>query len=62
MKALTFLQECKAELEKVQWPSREEVIKSTFIVLATVFVFTFFLFFSDSLFVELLTYFWSFRG
>jgi preprotein translocase subunit SecE len=62
MKAITFLQECRAELQKVQWPSREEVINSTMVVLGTVIVFSMFLFISDSLFVRLLRWFWSFSG
>jgi preprotein translocase subunit SecE len=57
MKAITFLQECRAELQKVQWPSREEVINSTMVVLGTVVVFSMFLFVSDSLFVRLLKWF-----
>ncbi|HMV45268.1 MAG TPA: preprotein translocase subunit SecE [Leptospiraceae bacterium] len=62
MKTLTFLQECRAELQKVQWPSREEVINSTMVVLGTVIVFSLFLFISDSLFVRLLKWFWSLSG
>ncbi|HRG45135.1 MAG: preprotein translocase subunit SecE [Leptospiraceae bacterium] len=62
MKAITFLQECRAELQKVQWPSREEVINSTMVVLGTVVVFSMFLFVSDSLFVRLLKWFWSLSG
>ena len=62
MKAITFLQECRAELQKVQWPSREEVINSTMVVLGTVVVFSMFLFISDSLFVRLLKWFWSLSG
>lgn len=62
MKARTFLEECKAELKKVQWPVREEVLNSTIVVLVTVFVFSLFLFFSDILFVKLLTYLWRLAG
>ncbi|MBP7281132.1 MAG: preprotein translocase subunit SecE [Leptospiraceae bacterium] len=62
MKTITFLQECRAELQKVQWPSREEVINSTMVVLGTVIVFSLFLFLSDSLFVRLLKWFWSLSG
>ncbi len=62
MKAITFLQECRAELQKVQWPSREEVINSTMVVLGTVVMFSMFLFVSDSLFVRLLKWFWSLSG
>ncbi|WP_078130436.1 preprotein translocase subunit SecE [Leptospira alexanderi] len=59
MKVTTFIQECKAELEKVQWPTREEVVYSTVVVLVTVFFFSIFLFFADSVFVRLLTWFWE---
>ncbi|EMI64596.1 preprotein translocase subunit SecE [Leptospira noguchii] len=59
MKVTTFIQECKAELEKVQWPTREEVVYSTVVVLITVFFFSIFLFFADSAFVRLLTWFWE---
>ena len=43
MKTTTFIQECKVELEKVQWPSREEVVNSTIVVLFTVIFFSLFL-------------------
>ncbi|MDI7218236.1 preprotein translocase subunit SecE [Leptospira santarosai] len=59
MKVTTFIQECKAELEKVQWPTREEVVYSTIVVLVTVCFFSIFLFFVDSAFVRLLTWFWE---
>ncbi|MDX1959063.1 MAG: preprotein translocase subunit SecE [Leptospiraceae bacterium] len=62
MKAILFLKECRAELEKVQWPTRDEVIKSTIVVLATVAIFSLFLFFSDILFVKLLTWLWGIVG
>ncbi|MCC5814901.1 MAG: preprotein translocase subunit SecE [Leptospira sp.] len=59
MKTQTFIQECKAELEKVQWPTREEVVSSTIVVLITVAVFSIFLSISDMFFVNLLKWFWS---
>ncbi len=62
MKAISFLKECRAELEQVQWPSREEVVSSTIVVLVTVIIFSLFLFFSDMLFVEVLTYLWKLVG
>nr|WP_275890355.1 preprotein translocase subunit SecE [Leptospira noguchii] len=46
-------------MEKVQWPTREEVVYSTVVVLITVFFFSIFLFFADSAFVKLLTWFWE---
>ncbi|MCK6380117.1 MAG: preprotein translocase subunit SecE [Leptospiraceae bacterium] len=58
----TFLQECKVELDKVQWPTREEVVNSTIVVLFTVIVFSLFLFFTDAIFLKALTWMWSFVG
>jgi preprotein translocase subunit SecE len=59
MKTQTFIQECIAELEKVQWPTREEVVNSTIVVLITVAVFSVFLSLSDMFFIRLLKWFWS---
>jgi preprotein translocase subunit SecE len=59
MKAVSFLQECRAELQKVQWPAREEVVNSTIIVLITVMVFSIFLFVSDSILVKTLKFLWN---
>lgn len=58
MKTTTFIQECKVELEKVQWPSREEVVSSTVVVLFTVIFFSLFLFTADTVFFKLLKWFW----
>ncbi|MCE9501624.1 MAG: preprotein translocase subunit SecE [Leptospira sp.] len=62
MKATSFLQECKAELEKVQWPTREEVFNSTIVVLFTVIIFSLFLFVSDAFVRKLLLWFWGLAG
>ena len=62
MNAMIFLKECKAELEKVSWPTKDEVVKSTGVVLVTVFVFSVFIFITDSLFVWLLKKFWELAG
>ncbi|BDA79134.1 MULTISPECIES: preprotein translocase subunit SecE [Leptospira] len=59
MKATSFIQECKAELEKVHWPTRQEVVSSTIVVLVTVIIFSVFLSTSDYLFLKLLKWFWS---
>ncbi|EPG73421.1 preprotein translocase, SecE subunit [Leptospira broomii serovar Hurstbridge str. 5399] len=59
MKLNVFIQECREELKKVQWPNRQEVVQSTFVVLATVLFFSTFLFLSDMAFVRLLTGFWN---
>lgn len=60
--AITFLKECRSELEKVSWPGRDEVVNSTIVVLVTVAIFSIFLFFSDFLFVKLLKWFWELAG
>jgi preprotein translocase subunit SecE len=62
MNAMIFLKECRAELEKVSWPSKEEVVKSTGVVLVTVIFFSLFIFVTDSLFVWLLKKFWELAG
>ncbi|MCB1158738.1 MAG: preprotein translocase subunit SecE [Leptospiraceae bacterium] len=62
MKAITFLQECKAELEKVQWPGKDEVVSSTAVVLVTVIIFSLFLFISDAIFVKVLKWFWGLKA
>lgn len=42
-KAIRFFKEVRAELGKVSWPSRKEVIGSTAVVLISVFIVSFFL-------------------
>jgi preprotein translocase subunit SecE len=42
-KATRFSREVRAELGKVSWPGRKEVIGSTAVVIASVFVVSFFL-------------------
>ncbi len=42
-KAFDFLREVQVELSKVVWPSRDQTIKLTIIVLITIFVVGFFL-------------------
>lgn len=59
MKATSFLQECKAELQKVQWPGREEVVNSTIIVLVNVIIFSLFLFIADGVFFKALRWLWN---
>jgi len=45
----TFLREVRAEMKKVTFPSRDEVISTTIVVLITSFVFAFYLFLADML-------------
>ncbi len=45
-----FLKESREELKKVVWPSREEVLNSTLVVLYSVIIISVFLYAVDSLF------------
>ncbi|MCB1323953.1 MAG: preprotein translocase subunit SecE [Spirochaetales bacterium] len=47
---IKFLRESREELRKVVWPSREEVLNSTIVVLAAVFLISLFLFLTDNTF------------
>ncbi len=42
-KAVRFFREVRAELGKVTWPPRKEVIGSTAVVIVSVFILSFFL-------------------
>jgi preprotein translocase subunit SecE len=46
-KAIRFFREVRAELGKVNWPGRKEVIGSTAVVIVSVFIVSFFLGFVD---------------
>jgi preprotein translocase subunit SecE len=48
-----FVREVRAELRKVSWPTRDEVIRYSTIVLVALIVFTVFVFVIDYLFGEL---------
>ena len=43
----TFLQETRVEMKKVTWPSREDVVATTGVVLATVAFFAVYLYFVE---------------
>lgn len=45
-----FLKGVREELKQVIWPTREEVIKSTWIILITVIIISLFLYFVDFIF------------
>ncbi|MBI3394292.1 MAG: preprotein translocase subunit SecE [Spirochaetia bacterium] len=47
---LDFLKESRDELRKVVWPTREEVLNSTVVVLGAVVVISLFLYFVDHAF------------
>jgi preprotein translocase subunit SecE len=42
-----FLKDSRAELKKVTWPSRPEVVSTTIVVILSVIFFGFYLFFLD---------------
>ncbi|GIX42804.1 MAG: protein translocase subunit SecE [Leptospiraceae bacterium] len=48
-----FIQEVREELKHVIWPSREEVVKSTWIILLTVIAISIFLFVTDFVFEKI---------
>jgi preprotein translocase subunit SecE len=50
-----FLKEARAELKKVTWPSREEVMNTTIVVIVLTVFFGFYLFFMDVVFSWALT-------
>ena len=43
----TFMTEVRAELKKVTFPARKEVVATTVVVLITTFIFGFYLFIAD---------------
>jgi preprotein translocase SecE subunit len=45
---IEFLKDTRKELHNVSWPSRREVTGTTFVVIAAVFFFGFFLFLVDA--------------
>jgi preprotein translocase subunit SecE len=50
-KAVEFVSEVRTEMRKVSFPSRDEVVGTTVVVLITSFVFAVFLFVSDRLII-----------
>jgi preprotein translocase subunit SecE len=48
----TFLQEVVVETKKVTWPSKQEVINTTTVVLVASFIFGFYLYFCDFIFFK----------
>jgi preprotein translocase subunit SecE len=47
-KIITYVRDSKDELKKVTWPTREEVTSFTIVVVVTLLVISFFLWFVDS--------------
>jgi preprotein translocase subunit SecE len=50
-KSVEFLSEVRSEMRKVSFPSRDEVVGTTIVVIITSFVFSVFLFAADQLIV-----------
>lgn len=53
-KIATFVSEVKAEIKKISWPTRDELVGTTVIVCIIVLVFSLILGFMDALFSALL--------
>ncbi len=49
----TFVQEVTVETKKVTWPSKEEVLSTTTVVVIASFIFGLYLFFCDLIFLVL---------
>ena len=43
----SFLRDCRAEMGKVTWPNRKELVGSTWVVATLILLLSFFVFFSD---------------
>jgi len=48
-----FFREVRSEMSKVSFPSRDEVVGTTIVVLVTSFIFAFYLWFADLIIVQL---------
>ena len=48
-----FLSEVKAEMKKVSFPSRDEVVGTTIVVVVTSFIFAFYLWLADLVIIRL---------
>lgn len=55
-KALKFLKEVQVEMAKVTWPTRDELIGSTSVVLVVSLAFALFMFFCDLLLTSIMRY------
>jgi len=55
-KAVEFLSEVRSEMRKCSYPSKDEVVGTTIVVIVTSFVFSVFLFAADQLIV------WGYQG
>ena len=55
-KLTTFLQEARIELKKVTWPTRNEVIKLSFVVISISLIIAFYIGLLDIVFAKLLEF------
>jgi preprotein translocase subunit SecE len=51
-KTVEFLSEVRSEMRKVSFPSKDEVVGTTIVVIVTSFVFAVFLFLADQVIVQ----------
>ena len=59
---LSFLRQVRAEFNKVTWPKREEVYGTTVVVIATCFIFGFFLWAVDVVMSRVVTWLYEALG
>jgi preprotein translocase subunit SecE len=52
---VNFLRDVRSELKKVTWPSKNEVVSTTVVVIAATVFFGFYLFFMDVIFSWVIT-------
>ncbi|NTV80285.1 MAG: preprotein translocase subunit SecE [Candidatus Aminicenantes bacterium] len=52
---VNFLRDVRSELKKVTWPSKNEVVNTTIVVIAATVFFGFYLFFMDVIFSWVIT-------
>ena len=57
---MTFLREVRAEINKVTWPKRAEVYGTTVVVIATCFIFGFFLWAVDLVMGRVVTWLYAY--
>ena len=57
-----FLRDVRAELKKVTWPQKNEVVSTTIVVIAATIFFGFYLFFMDVIFSWVISQVKSFFG
>ena len=53
-KTKEFIEDVKSEMKKVSWPSRDEVVGTTTVVIIATFIFGFFLYAADVVFYKLI--------